>query len=397
MSIWRLLRLLAALRKAQVLARGGVSSDVQYKELQRFVEEFEPVELPYEGVVYLHTYVGCTARENDTVVEKCVVATAPRINFVPIGFQVNSNGNACPQPSETIAALVRWSIIEWLIFLLGNTPLMKRLWQRARGKSAEELRSKQFRVNILGFWTSLGLDVGEIVIVGTLLSKVGYQVDIFKEFVIWSVRPRSAFLNGVLGAIDGGWSNEAVTDMVANILLSIFGGYLAFFGALCANHTTNPMRPLVWKTYMAGGFMASISTDVVWLSFSFMCILATFCCWKALAPPFRLIFKVLWFAVSSPFIQAKVFLKNGYLRMRGRKDQREKYLALSLDNSSLMVWYYSALALCFVLFVGNWMFWTGFLQLSGELYCPGELSKFDLVVIGLIFARTLIRQTLLHV
>ncbi|KAH0552847.1 hypothetical protein GP486_006952 [Trichoglossum hirsutum] len=171
----------------------------------------------------LHTYVGCTAREQDPDVEKCVVDTAPRINFVPIGFQVNSNGNQCPHPNETIGALIRWSIIEWLAFLFANIPFIIRLFQRhLLGQKGVELRDKNFQVNILGFWGSLGLDIGEIVIVGTLLSRVGYQVDIFKEFVIWSVRPRSAFLNGVLGAIDGGWTHDAITDMVAHILLSIF-------------------------------------------------------------------------------------------------------------------------------------------------------------------------------
>ncbi|OCL08318.1 hypothetical protein AOQ84DRAFT_222009 [Glonium stellatum] len=119
--------------------------------------------------------------------------------------------------------------------------------------------------SMLGFWTSLAEEIGTLGLVGTILSKSGYEVDLFKEFVIVAIRPRSGLLNGVLGAIDGGWAHEAVTDMITQILLSIFDGYLAFFGALSANHTSNPDVPPITKVYMAGGFMASISTDVLWI------------------------------------------------------------------------------------------------------------------------------------
>lgn len=344
--------------------------------------------------ISLHTYVSCTAREAPEDVEKCVVDTAPRINYVPIGFQVNSNGNQCPEVHETLWALVRWPIVEWIIFILENKSLRKRLWLRYSKGDRSPLRSKEFHVSVIGFWTSLAFDIGEVVIVGNLLSRIGYQVDIFKEFVIWAVRPRSAFMNGVLGAIDGGWTNPALIDMVSHIILSIFGGYLAFFGALSANHTADPARPGYWKAYMAGGFMASISTDVVWLSFSISCILATFCIWRLVAALVIPFFMMLWFAIIEPFKQAKYVVRNRYLSCRGRKNEHEEYMKMDLDSQPFKWWYHSALALCLVLFVGNWMFWIGFLQLSGELYCPGELGKFDLIIIGLIFARSLVRQLL---
>lgn len=63
-----------------------------------------------------------------------------------------------------------------------------------------------------------------------------------------------------------------------------------------------------------------------------------------------------------------------------------------MNDGAFKWWYYSTLVLWFVLFVRTWMFWTGFLAFSGEIYCPGELSKVTLVVIGLIFARNIIRR-----
>lgn len=122
-----------------------------------------------------------------------------------------------------------------------------------------------FYVNMLSFWTSLAEEIGTLVLVGTILSKSNYEVDLFKEFVI---------VNGILGAIDSGWTHEAITDMITQILLSLAVN-LAFFGALSVNHTPNPDLPSISKVYMAGGFVAFISTDVVWIWFSVMCILAS--------------------------------------------------------------------------------------------------------------------------
>jgi hypothetical protein len=142
-----------------------------------------------------------------------------------------------------------------------------------------KVRTSRFDISPLGFYWSLASEIcSEVIIVGVILSRAGYQVDMLKQFVIFAIRPRAAFFNGVLGAIHGGWTHDGITGMIIQTLLSIFGGYLAFFGAVTATHTTDPTRPALWRTYMGGGFVASISTTVVWLSFSIMCIIAIFCC-----------------------------------------------------------------------------------------------------------------------
>ena len=90
------------------------------------------------------------------------------------------------------------------------------------------------------------------------------------------------------------------------ILPSIFGGYLAFFGAFSANHTSNLNLPSIPKVYMVGGFVASISADVVWIRFSVMRILATFCQCQMVAFSFVIIFTTLWGAISAPLRQIRV-------------------------------------------------------------------------------------------
>lgn len=141
--------------------------------------------------------------------------------------------------------------------------------------------------------------------------------------------------------------------MITQILPFIFGGYLAFFGALSANHTCNLDFPSIPKVYMVGGSVASISTDVIWIRFSVMRILATFCQCQMVAFSFAIIFTTLWGAISAPLRQIKVITRNFYLTVRRRRDQREKYPSLDMDDGASKWWYYSTLVLCFVLFVGS--------------------------------------------
>jgi len=88
---------------------------------------------------------------------------------------------------------------------------MKRIYPLLRGQKVQ-VRVTTFYVSMLGFWTSLAEEIGTLVLVGTILSKSNYEVDLFKEFII---------INGILRAIDGGWAHEAITDMITQILLSL--------------------------------------------------------------------------------------------------------------------------------------------------------------------------------
>jgi hypothetical protein len=236
------------------------------------------------------------------------------------------------------------------------------------------------------------------VIVGVILARQGYQVDLMKNFVIFAIRPRPAFFSGLLGYVDGGWAHDGLVEMLMQILLSIFGGYLALFGAISANHTADPSRPGFWKAYMAGGIIASLVTDFIWIYFSLICnALVLICCgqWKPVVylciPPAKLI----WFTLTSPLKQLKIILRNAYTVVSRNGDRRQDpNMLLDMNEIRLRIWYKIAMAISLILFVGSWMFWVGFLRLSGELYCPEELSKIDVAIVGLSFAIVLVRKAL---
>ncbi|KAF2194682.1 glycosyltransferase family 90 protein [Zopfia rhizophila CBS 207.26] len=342
----------------------------------------------------VRTYVGCTAKEADDV-ENCVVNTAKRINFVPIGFQVDSNGNKCLTPNETIFSLARVIVVDFLVFVFINNPAYwYRIFQRFVLRKDVKIRTRTFRVSNLAFWTTIAADISEnVVLVGVVLSRQGYQIDMLKNFVLFSVRPRGAFFHALLGYIDGGWAHDGLIDMIAQVLLSIFGGYMALFGAISANHTLDPSRPLWWKTYLAGGAMASIVTDFLWLYVSAIGIsLALICCGGLVALAYLVTIPAVlgWMMlIVGPFKEIKIMLQNIYNLIRRRERCQNPDSLLDFRNLWLSRWYKITMFVSLVLFIGCWMFWNGFLRLSGELYCPQDQSRIDLTMIGFYVASVL--------
>lgn len=97
---------------------------------------------------------------------------------------------------------------------------------------------------MLSFWTSLAEEIGTPVLVGTILSKSDYEVDLFKEFVI---------VNGILGAIDGGWTHETITNMITQILLSLAVTWLSLehsASTILPIPTSPPCRKSTWQAVL---------------------------------------------------------------------------------------------------------------------------------------------------
>lgn len=208
---------------------------------------------------------------------------------------------------------------------------------------------------------------------------------------MFSVRPRGAFFHALLGFVDAGWAKDGLIDMVAQILLSVFGGYMAFIGAMGTNKTMDPSRPDWWKTYLAGGAMASITTDLIalyvilsFLSLAFFCCGGLYVFGVMVAAPIALVWKML---VVEPFKEVWVMLGNIYrcVRRRRREEIDTFGWTIGLGYSATM---FVSLVLC----VGCWMFWNGFVRLSGELYCPQDLSYIDVTMVGFYALSVMIRK-----
>ncbi|KAF2261793.1 hypothetical protein CC78DRAFT_546375 [Lojkania enalia] len=349
----------------------------------------------------VRTYVGCTAKQ-DLNIATCVTETAKRINFVPIGFQVDSNGNTCPKPVSTISHLALVTVVDFFVFLLIDNPtLFIRLFRRfVQGKQIS-IRTRTFRASHLGFWVTIAKDICEnVVLTGIVLQRQNYQIDILKNFVLFSIRPRGAFFHALLGYIDAGWAHDGLIDMVSQILLSVFGGYMALFGAISANHTLDPLRPLWWKTYLAGGVMASIVTDflLLYLSAILISIALIFCGGLAALALLAMVPAVLgWYMlIVAPFKEVVILLRNVINCILRRARYSDPDALCTFNQTWFKRWYMFCSFISLVLFIGSWMYWNGFLRLSGELYCPQELSRINLVMIGFYAVCVLVRKFLAY-
>ena len=277
------------------------------------------------------------------------------------------------------------------------------MWRRRNNNNVPVLIS-EFHITSLNFWWSATTEIlEEVIIVGVLLQKSGYRVDLFKNFVIIAIRPRASFFNGVLGAIDGGWTQGAVIDMTMQVLLSTIGGYMALLGALSANATISIAYPSWWKVYIAGGFLASVPTTFLLGVFGIALAIFIICC---LIPPawgyilvaagaiVALVVSVVGFLLVLLFLELGILFRNWFAKMR-KRTKRVAFIEYSLrESNKLTVLYFVGLFVCLILTIGSWMFWIGFLRLSGELYCPQELSLFDLVILGFASQKALFRQLL---
>jgi hypothetical protein len=265
--------------------------------------------------------------------------------------------------------MTRVTIIDFIIFLLFSNPsFFLRLARRClpccgRGSDVP-LRRTTYRLSSLSLWTTVAKDICEnVVLSGIILQRQGTQVDFWKMFVIFSIRPRGAFFHALLGFVDGGWADDGLVDMAAQILLSVFGGYMAFIAAWTADRSTDPSRPVWWKTYLAGGAIASVATDmlVVYLFVIFVCVCTCCVCWGAPAfvkltkGPFAWAWKTLF---GNP-LKEVVALMGNVVRCVSRRGR----VGWNRDDRVIGLGYYVCMGVSLVLFVGCWMFWNGYVIL----------------------------------
>jgi hypothetical protein len=209
-------------------------------------------------------------------------------------------------------------------------------------------------------WTLL-LDVAKPIVLGVIAQRQGYKVDLLMAVFLWSIRPRSAFMSGLLGFFHPQFMEHAIGKMGVDVVFSLPAAAFAINAAFFPNRTKNPAKPIIYKYYQAGAIMMLIPAVIVGLAFLGLSI--DHC--KLI----RL--------VKYPF-------REGYTRVRniGKKEEEkrpEHYVHLSMFKG----WYYIFLILGGILFIGSWMVWATFLEMAGDLYCPASLK--EVIIVLLVF------------
>ena len=207
------------------------------------------------------------------------------------------------------------------------------------------------------FWTLL-LDLSKPIILALLSRRAGYRVDLLMTIFLWSVRPRSAALAGILGFFHTEFMENALSKMVCDLVFSVAAGSFALIVAVFPNRTRNPHKPDIYRIYRVGGILMLIPACIISLA---MLMAALDSC-------------KLVRVVKYPF-------REGYTKLRNlRKKKDEKIPEKTVDYEIFKGYYYMFLLLSIILFVGSWMVWSTFLKMAGDLYCPASLKEVAIVL-----------------
>jgi hypothetical protein len=338
----------------------------------------------------INTYISCTGtkRLNANSSDDCVVGTAQRINWVPLGYQINAITPKCPKSAKVIRHLIMYNIISFLCALANNRSLYKLPFRPWTVLTRRDLKERGFELNMVGFWLSIGFRLGETLLVASLLHKQDSRINLIIQTALWAVRPRAASLVGTLGFLSPDWTGHAFSNMVADQLLGLFGGTFILLQAGNFQHgisgiirSTNPARPVGANAFTVAYWMLALPYILV-LCYFILLMNAMFtccCCFfkvraaKAVTSP---LWGLLYLLFIKLFCQMGIFILN--LKRRLKKEPRVAFDKFELRG--LMFWSYLSLWVSSLLFyVGSWLFVKWFFVLSDELYCPSELHGVDAI------------------
>lgn len=276
------------------------------------------------------------------------------MTWLPDGFLIYSGAKACPKTKSTLILLALANVFSLLCALLSiGLPLV---WKRIRGGRIET--TTEVTIGFIAiFWTLL-LDLSKPIILGLLSRRAGYRVDLLMAIFLWSVRPRSAALAGILGFFHAKFMENALSKMVSDLVFSVAAGSFALLVAIFPNRTRNPDKPDIHRIYRVGGILMLIPACIISLA---MLIAALDNC-KLIS------------VVKYPF-------REGYTKLRNfRRKKDEKIPEKTVDFQMFKGYYYQFLLLSIILFVGSWMVWSTFLKMAGDLYCPATLREVAIVL-----------------
>ena len=276
------------------------------------------------------------------------------MTWLPDGFLIYSGAKSCPKTKSTLTLLALANAFSFLCALISvGTPL---LWKRIRGGPTKTTTG--IKIGFIAiFWTLL-LDLSKPIILGLLSRRAGYRVDLLMTIFLWSVRPRSAALTGILGLFHTDFMENALSKMVCDLVFSVAAGSFAFLVAIFPNRTRNPHKPDIFRTYRVGGILMLIPCCIISLA---MLMAALDNC--------KLIR-----VVKYPF-------QEGYTKLRNvRRKEDEKIPERTVDYEVFKGHYYTFLLLSIILFIGSWMVWSTFLKMASDLYCPATLREVAIVL-----------------
>jgi hypothetical protein len=237
-------------------------------------------------------------------------------------------------------------------------------------------------ISAVALFLEFGFEVGMAFATAAVLKRRDIASDVLTDVRLLLVKPRAAPFIGILGLLHERWLEDAVDSLIVDGIMSwiaapAFSNTIYYFGDV-GNHfqrTLNPARPSGALVMFIGAILLSVPTYVVAFIFVIVMFVVGGCIYSFVIMAVAYLAAAV-FIFCLPFIASyEAFQK----KVMGNDIRWPLIGKLKLGKKCYLFFLLSS----FVINVGNWLTFSEFFILSGDLWCPGDLS--DVTVFWWIF------------
>jgi hypothetical protein len=320
---------------------------------------------------------------------------------------ISKKGRTVTEAREMTGPIQRWNIgpdklkptVESGVIMIPRSGLKKEsdIWA---GEELYILSASQLVASLAG---ELLANILAVIVIRN--SGVGAFFDarnvIWDLFILFAIRPRVAPFSGLLG-FKKGWSQTALADIVIDGLLAILAGmkFSVYYFHDAWRSNPNPAAPLVsLRTLAIGAFMTVVPPLLWWIPAIIYAKKATktgFC--SAIVISFGVMIRVGICVLCLPLYAIWEVLALFYLMFKSFKDRNKPPVKLTvwtasggamrglkqpikIDAAEFRTAYAVLVAFSWIINAGNWIFYSIFLILEGDAYCPTGSTAVSAILI----------------
>lgn len=372
-------------------------------------------------------YWRCTQQVPYDQVAQCVIENSQKIDWLGILKIPYQGASSCPSSAYWIGVQVG-SILASLSGTLAFTllsPTLKNLWNDLRNKTPDNESRKEiwtlpdeYILQASDLLASVGGDLLAIFLSIVVMRQSGVGVFLANEnqltwqfFLILAIRPRAAPFTGALGFFRG-WAKTGLADIVVDGLLAVVASLYLTVQYFPYVWTTaqNPAAPNQSLKLLGIGAILSALPPLFWwlaavlfasrkrndLGFIAALLLGIGVMIRIFLVTLILPLIALWEILAALYLAVKRLFSSNKATNSNSQDSTLHYIWQPLDvDGDLFRPSYALLVLfSWIINVGNWMFYSTYLNLQGDLYCPSDSRAISAILILVPIAVKLPMQAL---
>lgn len=294
-------------------------------------------------------------------------------------------------------------------FVAAAQPYASRLWSKRSKNEVVPLWSlpTEYSLQTAMLVASLAGELLAIFLSVVAMKQSGAGVFVTNEgkvvwnlFVLFALRPRSAPFIGLLGFFQG-WSDSALADIVIDGVLVIIAGFYwtIHYFSYAWSPDIHPQAPNAQLKLLGIGALISVAPPFLWwiAGVVYLVILAGVDVITGLVSNTRTMVGVIILGLALPFLvmlfaplfaifEVLMIIRLLFVRLRKPKYGFHKHRSIAWKPLRVGAKYfrpsYALLVfLSFAINVGAWMFYSLFITLQGDLFCPSGSAAISAILI----------------